>query len=186
MQIHSNPVSRVYAEALFRVARNKGVVAEIGESLQGVGAVVRDTPEFRRFLRAPMIETARKKAVVESVFHGRIEDLLVDFLCLLIDKDREDAIEGIVEQYRLLADREAGRMRVGVRTAQPLSEAQRQKLESTLRDVLQHECLLDTRVEPELIGGMVLRIGDKLYDGSVRRQLQRFGDHLMRSSGYED
>lgn len=186
MEIHVNPVSRAYAEALFRSARDRDMVSAIDESLQGMSGVLRDNPSFSAFLGAPMIDPAHKKAVLESALRGQVEDLLVDFLCLLIDKDRVRALEGVVQQFRTLADRHAGRMRVTVRTSHALGEDQRRTLQDTLRQVLHLDCALETHVEPELIGGMVLRIGDKLYDGSVRRQLQRVGDQMMRSSGYEN
>jgi F-type H+-transporting ATPase subunit delta len=186
MEIQANPVSRAYAEALFRSARDRGLVPEVDESLQGLAAVLRDNPQFSDFLQAPMIDTATKKSTLEKALSGRVEDLVVDFLCLLIDKDREESFAGIVQQYRVLADREARRLRVDVRTSHPLSDTQREQLQGTLQQVLRHDCMLEAKVEPELIGGMVLRIGDKLYDGSVRRQLQRLGDQFMRSSGYED
>jgi F-type H+-transporting ATPase subunit delta len=186
MQIQANPVSRVYAEALFRVAKDRGVVADIDQSLQGLAALLHDNAVFRDFLAAPMINASRKKVAVKAAMQGNIDELLVDFLCLLIDKGRDKALEGVAVQFSALADSHAGRVRIAVKTSQELSQEQRSKLTESLQQILQSECSLETKVEPEILGGMILRIGDKLYDGSVRRQLQLVGDQLMRSSGYED
>jgi F-type H+-transporting ATPase subunit delta len=186
MDIQANPVSRVYAEALFRAAKGRGAVDDINDSLHGLADVMRTHPEFHHFLGAPMIDVPRKKAAVIKALQGNVDPLIVDFLCLLIDKDRTEALAGVVQQFRVLADADAGRVRVGTTTAQPLSEGQSAALLESLRQVLHSDCTLEATVDPGLIGGMVLRIGDKLYDGSVRRSLQRVGDTLMRSSGYEN
>ena len=186
MEIQANPVSRVYAEALFRASKERGVVDEINDTLQDLAEMMRAHPEFHHFLGAPMINAGRKKAAVEKALQGQVDAMVVDFLCLLIDKDREEALEGIVQQFRKLADEDAGRIRVAATTSHALSDEQRASLLESLKQTLQSDCTLEASVEPELIGGMVLRIGDKLYDGSVRRQLQRVGDQLMRSSGYEN
>ena len=186
MQIQANPVSRVYAEALFRVAKERGVVADIDQGLRGLAALLHDNATFRDFLAAPMIDASRKKNAVEAAMQGNADELLVDFLCLLIDKGRDQALEGVAVQFRVLADIDVGRVRVEVKSAQEMSQEQRSKLAESLRQILQSDCSLEMKVEPEILGGMILRIGDKLYDGSVRRQLQQVGDQLMRSSGYED
>jgi F-type H+-transporting ATPase subunit delta len=186
MEIHANPISRVYAEALFRTAQSRGVVEDTLESLHGLVAMMQTHPEFHLFLTAPMIDVERKKAAVVRALQGNVDELLIDFLCLLIDKDREEALEGILQQFRMLADEEAGRVRVQATTSHALTEPQRSALLESLQNNLRRQCTLEANVEPELIGGLVLRIGDKLYDGSVRRQLQRVGDQLMRSSGYEN
>jgi len=186
MEIHANPISRVYAEALFRTAQELGVVDDTLESLQNLVEMMRAHPQFHLFLTAPMIDVTRKKEAVVKALQGNVDDLLVDFLCLLIDKDREGALEGATQQFRVLADAAAGRVRVRATTSHALTEPQRMALLESLQNKLRRDCTLEARVEPDLIGGLVLRIGDKLFDGSVRRQLQRVGDQLMRSSGYEN
>jgi len=186
MDLQANPVTRVYAEALFRAAKERGVVADINENLQGLAEMMQGNPEFQHFLGAPMIDVLRKKAAVQKSFQGNVDDMLVDFLCLLIDKNRADALEGVAQQYRVLADKDAGRVRISATTSHPLSDEQRTVLQDSLQQKLQSDCTIEAKVDTELVGGMILRIGDKLYDGSVRRQLQRVGDQLMRSSGYEN
>lgn len=186
MEMHANPVTRVYAEALFIAAKGRNVVEDTLESLQGLAAMMNAHPEFQQFLGAPMIDAARKKAAVIKALQGNVEVLIVDFLCLLIDKARQESLEGIVQEFRVLADAYAGRVRVLARSSHGLTEEQSAALLESLRKTLRSDCTLEAKVEPDLIGGLVLRIGDKLYDGSVRRQLQRVGDQLMRSGGYEN
>ena len=186
MEIHTTPVSRVYAEALFRTAKERDVVSEIDVGLRGLAAMMRENPDFQAFLAAPMIDATRKKVAVEKSMKGNVDDLIVDFLCLLIDKGRDVSLEGIAAQFRVLSDASVGRVRVHATSPEALSAEQRARLEEFLQQTLQSDCTLETQVKPEILGGMILRIGDKLYDGSVRRQLQQVGDQLMRSSGYED
>ena len=186
MEIQANGVTRVYAEALFIAAEDRSAVEDTLESLQALVAMMHSHPEFSHFLTAPMIDVARKKDAVIKALQGNVDQLVLDFLCLLIDKDREAALEGVMHQFRELADTAAGRLRVKATTSHMLTDQQRSALLETLQQKLRRDCTLEADVEPDLIGGLVLRIGDKLYDGSVRRQLQRVGDQLMRSSGYEN
>lgn len=186
MQVQPNPVSRVYAEALYRVAKAGGIVADIDQELQGLAALMHENVAFEKFLAAPMIDPSRKKKAIEAAMKGNIDDVLIDFICLLIDKGRSEILEGVAVQFRVLADADAGLVRIKVRTALEMSPEQCANLEASLQQVLQRDCSLEMKVDADMIGGMILRIGDKLYDGSVRRQLQLVGEQLMRSSGYEN
>jgi F-type H+-transporting ATPase subunit delta len=183
MQLH--PVARVYAEALLAIARERGMIDAIGAQLTTAAAGLGTDADVRRFFAAPTIDLAAKKRVLLAAL-GQLDATLVDFLCLLLERRRIAGLDAIARAYAALADEAANRKRVWAASAVALPADLRQRLEALLRDKLQAECILETDVQPELIGGLVLRVDDTVYDGSVRRQLQRIGQELTRSSGYED
>ena len=184
--MHVDPVARVYAEALLGVARAQQRTDAVGVELAGVAEVVAAHADVRRFLESPVLEARLQKQALERALVGQVHDVVVDFLCLLIDKGRIATLEAIADAYRALADVAAGRRRVHAASATQLSSEAETRLLALLRQRLQSECILETAVQPELLGGLVLTIGDTVYDGSVRAQLRRVHNAMMRSSGYEN
>ena len=181
----ASPVARVYAEALFGIARDRGEVESVGEELRELTELVHRTPELERFLATPVLEPAVKVTHLRKALEGRASTMVADFLSLLVVKRRAEALPSIAEAYQAMADEHAGRVRVWVRAAQPLSGALQGELQKVLRDLLDKEIVIDPEVEPALMGGAVVGVGDKVYDGSVRNRLNQFRKQIMRSGGYE-
>ncbi len=184
--MQTSPVARVYAESLLQLAARGGRVDDLGSSLQEFAALVASDPDFGAFLRSPAIPDADKKRVLGQALQGRVDDVLLDFLDVLVDTQRIDQLDSITAAYGEQADVAAGRQRVQVTSAVPLPGDQQERLQSLLEERLHRTCILELQVEPELLGGLVFTIGDKVYDGSVRSQLRRLRKEMMKSSGYED
>jgi F-type H+-transporting ATPase subunit delta len=181
--IHTHPVTRVYARALLDLA---GARADaIGAELAAVLALLAAEPRFRIFLETPALDAGTKKRALEAAFRGRADDLLVDFLCVVVEKQRLALLDEIGAAYRELADRGAGRLRVQVASATPLAAEEQHRLAATLRERLRSDIVLEPEVRPELLAGLVLQIGDRVYEASVRGWLQRLRKEMVRSSGYE-
>ena len=181
-----HPVARVYAQALFDLARDRGRGDAIGTELAEIAALLCGTPELRTFLETPALGPAVKTRALGAALGGRADPLVVDFLCLLVDNRRADALESIAAVYRQLADVAAGRMRVRAESAVGLPEDLRARMAADLGARLRRECILETVQRPELLAGLVLTVGDTVFDGSVRSRLRRLRREMMRSSGYED
>jgi F-type H+-transporting ATPase subunit delta len=184
--MHVDPVARAYSEALLAIARERGRVDAIGAEVSDIATLIRDHADVREFLETPALEPARKKRALESALSGQIDSLVLDFLCLLVDKQRIGAMGEIAAAYRILADEVAGRVRVQARSARPLPDDLRQRLSLLAQERLATECIVESSEDPELLGGLMLTVGDTLYDGSVRGQLRRLATEMMRSSGYEN
>ena len=178
----ANPVGRVYAEALFGITLQRGRVDEVGDELREVLQLFRRDRDIRAFLETPVLEPAEKVRVLKKALDRAVSDTVIDFLCLLVDKRRIDALPVIEEAYQALADRHAKRTRVEVQTPTPLPADLRDEIEKMLRSKLGREIALAAETEPSLLGGAVVAIGDRVYDGSVRARLQRFRRTLKRSS----
>jgi F-type H+-transporting ATPase subunit delta len=178
----ANPVGRVYAEALFGITREKGRVDEIGDELREILQLFRRDRGIRTFLETPVLEPAEKIHVLEKALERAVSDTVIDFVCLLVDKRRIDALPVIEEAYRSLADEHAKRTRVEVQTPTTLPGDLRAEIETMLRSKLGREIAIAAETEPKLLGGAVVAIGDRVYDGSLRARLQRFRRTLKRSS----
>jgi F-type H+-transporting ATPase subunit delta len=181
----SSHVARVYAEALYRAAEQSGRVDEIRSELDSlVKEVFRRTPELELILASAAISRERKQEVIDQVFAGRASDVFLHLLQVLNSHDRLGLLRHVVATFDTLCDQKAGRMMVEVRSAVPLSDEQRGRLNLVLRQVAAREPVLRETVDPDLLGGLVVQVGDWVYDASVRTKLGMMQDHLIERSSH--
>jgi F-type H+-transporting ATPase subunit delta len=186
MDVGTERIARVYADALYRASLQQNRVDEIFEELESlVREVFHAAPEWEIFLSSGAIGRDRKAATIRAVFEGRASELVANFLLVLNDHERLDILRAIIEAYRQIRDDKAGRMPVQVRSAVPLEGDQRDRLVQQLRDTFQKEPLLETQVDPDLLGGVVVRVGDWLFDQSVRSKLEDIRKQIIARSSHE-
>jgi F-type H+-transporting ATPase subunit delta len=182
-------VARVYAAAMLSVADAKGKADEIGEELCAlVGDVFRRNPSLEEFLSSNAIGRARKEHAIQTAFAGRADDDLVKFLQVLNLHDRLELLRATAAAYHELLDARRNRVHVLVRSAAPLSEEQRRGLVEQIRASSERraiEPVLETRVDPDLLGGLVVQVGDFLYDSSVRSRLEQIKNQIIERSSHE-
>jgi F-type H+-transporting ATPase subunit delta len=178
-------VARVYAEALYDAAAAKHQEGEILEELNALEvALFRGDPRMQAFVTSTALGRERRKAFLKA-FEGRAHELLVNFLYVLNEHDRLDQLRGVIIAYQDLYDHRTGRMRVVVRSAVPLDEAQAERLRQELREAFRREPVLHTTVDPDLLGGLVVQVEDWLYDASVRARLQQLRNQITERSSHE-
>ncbi len=186
VDVGSQRVARVYAEALLNAAQKHQQAQEILDDLE---ALVRDVfardPHFEAFLASRAIGREVKAEVLRKSFGGKSSDIFVNFLIVLNNHDRLDLLRPIVTAYRELLDERAKRIRVQVRSAVPLGDDQQERLRDQLQQTFHQEPILETEVDPDLLGGMVVRVGDWLYDASIRTRLANLRNDLIERSSYE-
>jgi F-type H+-transporting ATPase subunit delta len=184
--IGSQRIGRVYAEALLNAAAKHGEVDGVLESLQAlVKDVFRADPALELFFNSAVVGRDRRARSIESIFRPRAGDVFTNFLLVLNQHDRLNLLRPILAAARELSDERARRIRVRVESAVPLPENQREQLKKQLRQSLKLEPILETTTDPEIIGGLVVHVGDWLYDGSVRSQLETLRKQLIASSAHE-
>ena len=160
----------VYAEALAQAAQAKGLLDEVGAELS---SLERDRDPFvSAFFGSSAIHVEAKKQKVEAGFRGRTTDLFTDFLLVLLSRNRQDLLRPIAIEFQKILDRLGSRVPVTLTTAAPIEPADLEAWTQRLQASLGRTPVVRHRVEPALIGGMVMRVGDVLADGSVRRELQ--------------
>jgi F-type H+-transporting ATPase subunit delta len=181
----SSHVAHVYSEALYRAAEQQGRVEEVrGELDSLVKEVFRRAPALELILASPAISRERKKEVIDQVFGGRASDLFLHTLQVLNGHDRLGLLRHVVATFDTLCDQKAGRMMVEVRSAVPLSDEQRGRLNDLLRQVAAREPVLRETIDPDLLGGLVVQAGDWVYDASMRTKLGMMRNHLIERSSH--
>lgn len=177
MKVHRS-VTRRYASALFQIALAQQRLDAVEADLAGLDATLRTAPQFTRVLRAPTISRARKHELLDRAFADRVQPITLRLLHLLVDKRREEIVGSLHGEFqRLLADYR-NQMAAEVTTAIPLDDALRRQLRGTLEQRTGKRIELRERVDPEILGGVVVRLGDTVLDGSIRAQLRRLRARL--------
>ena len=175
-------VSRNYAEALFELAqRHEGIEAYHG-CIDTVAALLEENPSFRKLLETPRVDAAEKKKVVRKAF-ASFPAPFVNFLLVTIDKRRQRLLTDIARSYGELVDEHLNRVHVDVTLARPIDEETKGQVAERLSALLGKTAIPHVRVRPEIIGGIVVRAGDTIYDGSLRRRLDRMRRQLNSATG---
>jgi F-type H+-transporting ATPase subunit delta len=184
--VSAQRVARVYAEALVNAADRQGQAdAVLGELEALVRDVFRADPLLEQFLAGGVISRRRRGEVIRAVFAKRAGQLLVNLLLVLNEHDRLGLLRTVLVEARRLRDKRAGRTRIEVRSAVPLADEQLDRLRRQLRDAFHLEPVLEPRVDADLLGGLVVRVGDWVYDSSVRTRLDTIRNQLIERSSHE-
>lgn len=194
-------VARRYAQALFQAAQGAKATAEVGRDLKTAVAAIWDDERLRAFMTGDRVAAEAKKRLVAGLAaaagavgpaegppggpsqgEARGLHLLVrNFLWLAVDKRREAYVPDVARAYQALADRAEGLIDVEVRTAVELGEDGRRKLGLALTGKLGRRVRANFVVDPSLIGGLQVKVDDRLFDASLRRRLERLGEHLAKA-----
>jgi F-type H+-transporting ATPase subunit delta len=186
MDVGAQRVGKVYAESLLNAADQRHAAQEVLEQLDAlVSDIFRRDPQFETFLGSSAIGRDRKREVIEQSFGGRADEVFVNFLLVLNEHERLDMLRPIRAAYRDLYDTRAGRLRVNVTSAVPLPDDQAEAVRREIRAKYNKEPVLETRVDPELIAGMIVQVGDWKLDSSIKSRLQNIREQLIESSSYE-
>lgn len=174
-------VSKTYGEALFKLAIEADQLETLASEAKDVLEVFRENEDFVKLLNHPKISREEKIKVVENVFKGNISDTIVGFLVLIVQKGRYDELEGIFNYFlsEVMEYKNIGV--VYVSSACVLSEEQKKQLEKRLLEVTKYvEFKMNYSVDASLIGGMVIRIGDRVVDSSIRTKLNTMANELKK------
>ena len=171
-----------YAEALFEAARERdeleGVLFDLGEFVEAL----HDSEELRLFFYGGQIPERQKRRAIDGLTEG-MKSSTTNFLKVLVDNGREEILEEVLARYEGLVKEHLGRIEVEVTTAVELSEEQRDRLKERLGEVLEgREIILETNVNPDLIGGAVFRFGGRMMDGSIRGRLESLREGMLERS----
>lgn len=178
-------IARVYAEALLGLADGRGTAETIGEELAGVVALLAESPELDQVFRDPFVGPEAKGRLLEKALRGRVDDLLVDGLLVVNRKGRLALLRELAEAYRRSLEELRGEVEVEVATAVPLSDGQRASLREAANHYTGRTARLIESVDESLMGGMVVRIGDRKIDNSVIKDLRRLSRQLAERGSKE-
>ena len=165
-------VARLYGKAMLAVAEEQGAAESLAEELEGVLDLADRDQDFALFLSSPVLEREKRRESLEAMLRGRASDLLVDSLQVINKKDRLSLLGQIFVAYGEAHRELEGQIEVHVATAVELTEEQRAEIREGTSLYTGKETFLVEKVDPELLGGLVVRIGDQKVDMSVRRDLE--------------
>ncbi|MAB72266.1 MAG: ATP synthase F1 subunit delta [Planctomycetaceae bacterium] len=178
-------VARVYAQSLLELADAAGgdeKIVETGGELNVIAEMIRDDAEVAEFLRSPIVDSDKRAEALRRIFEGRVSDLVLRFMLVLNGKGRLGEFGSMATGYDQLVNERMGRVEVDVMTVDgSLDPDQLALLGEKVKAKLGQEPVFHQYADESLIGGLVLRVGDQLIDGSVRGQLRRMREELLAS-----
>lgn len=174
-------VARRYAEALFELGVEHDKLETFLDQIDGLVETFHNSQVFRHLLLNPGIDQDERREAIRHI-GGKLDldQMLINFLFLLLDNDRVRKLPGIEEAFRHHVDRARNRVRATVTSAVPLEGSEKRALQEVLGEMTGKEIVLSTEVDESLIGGAVARVGSTIYDGSVRNQLEQLKDNILQ------
>ncbi len=171
-------IARRYARALSEEATREAHIDAVDQDIDLIRDALDASHDLVRFFESPVISRQKKEAVVKTLFAERVQQTTLNFLRLLIEKKREALFPDVVRAYRLLRDAQEGILEARARLAHVLSEDEEKTLRQALERLTGKRIRLSATQDPTLIGGLVVRVGDTVYDGSVRHQLASLRERM--------
>ena len=175
-------VARSYAETLFALAERHEGVEAYQDALAALVGVLNESPGLRTFLATPRIAASDKKVVLRSALEGRVPGRFLSFVLVTVDKRRQALLDRIALSYGELLDAHRERVHVEVTVARALDDATEERVTARLSRLLGRAAIPHFRVHPEILGGVVVRAGDTVYDGSLKRRLEGMRHGLLTAS----
>jgi len=175
-------IARSYASALFALAEKTGDHEAYGRSLASVNALLDANRLVRDFLRSPKIAVSEKKRILKTAFEASVPPLFLNFLLVVLDKRRQRLLREIAREYDLMMDERLGRLNVQVTLAHEPDARELTDIASRLTSMTGKSVIPHVQVDRDILGGIIVRYGDRLLDGSLRRRLIFMRAHMMEAS----
>lgn len=175
----SDSVGRVYAQALIELADDQQQLDAVAEEVQGLAALIESDADLQRLIENPILGRAQRSGMVQRLFEGKVSDLLYRFLQIVNRKDRLASLPRIAQAFAKFMAVRRNQIDVEAYVASPLDADTARRVADGIGQSLGKEVTLNQHVDESLIGGLKLRIGDQLVDGSVARQLQVIEQKLI-------
>ncbi len=174
----SQTIARRYARALYAMAEQEASIERVDEDIVMIRDSFSASPELVRFFADPVVSAEKKNAVIGKLLAPRVHPVTAKFLTLLVEKRREYLFLEVAGSYRALRDEQLNIVQADARVALPLEAAEEQQLRTALERLTGRSVRLKTHLDPTILGGVVIRVGDTVYDRSVRNQLTRLRSQM--------
>ncbi|WP_438447494.1 F0F1 ATP synthase subunit delta [Gorillibacterium sp. sgz5001074] len=162
-----------YARALYEASKEKNSVNTVVEDWKTVLSLIQEQPDLETLLNSPNIDTSAKTGLLKQIFAGSLSDLALNTLVLLVERKRSELIPAVYEQFVKIANEASGRADATVYSAMALSEEEATAIAARFTNLTGKAIHVTNIVDSSLLGGIKVRIGDKLYDGSLSGKLER-------------
>ncbi len=174
-----NPIATIYAKPLLELATEQNVAPQIGEELEQIAEIVRQNKTFALYLADPAIGHDERNKTLHRIFDGRISPLLTKFIGVLNHRDKLRHLGVIAVAYAKLLEAQLGNIEVDVTSASTLSSEQLETVRQKVSTALGKNAIVHQHVDESILGGLIVRVEDKMIDASVRYQLQAMKEQLL-------
>jgi F-type H+-transporting ATPase subunit delta len=171
-----------YAKALLQLANKHNQAEAVREELKGLGEVLQASPTFKALIADPGVSEGVRQTLLSKVFGGRVSPVMMNFLGLLNSKNRLNLLREVIDAYQDLLEEQLGNIEVDVTVAQRLTPEQLETVRERVTAALKRNAVIHHYVDESIIGGLVLRVQDKLIDASVRHQLEMMRRQLLQAA----
>ncbi|MGH7503465.1 MAG: ATP synthase F1 subunit delta [Longimicrobiales bacterium] len=180
--MQESTVARSYASALFELGRRTGEAEALGRALDRIAGLVESDRRIRDFLRSPKIDAAAKKSALTKALGASASPHFLNFLKVMIDKRRQALLPQVASEYTLMLDEHMGRLNAQVTLAHEPDEREEEDIAARLSELLGKAVVPHIRVDRNILGGIVVRFGDRVLDGSLRRRLMALRSRMLEST----
>lgn len=179
--MRSGVIARNYAEALLAVAVQAKAVEKAGELLDAVAGAIASDPEIAAVMMSPRVRKKVKQDLLARGLKGMAPDGFVLFLAAVVQRGRQGLLPQISEAYQAIADQHFNRVHASVTTAREADAALREAVTERLSKAVGKTVLANFRADPAIVGGVIVRLGDRVLDGSIRRRIQTLKSLMLHS-----
>jgi len=173
-------IARRYAQALFEIAQERNAEEKFAQDLKFVYQAIEANEEVKKIMFSRLVPGGAKKEIAHKIMTGNVDPMVANFINLVFDKSREEYLGAIIASFDHLLDREKKILLAKVKAAGALTGDQVQRLEEKLSKMTGQNIRVSVETDPSLIGGIAVKIGDIVYDGSVAKQLGTLKEHLQQ------
>lgn len=179
---HESSAAQAFAQALFELADERKQLDAVAGEMAAIGQALRSTPQLAAFFANPVIKDAERQGVLDRTLIASASPLVGNFVRLLAAKGQLGELLGTTNQFARLVAKRQGKVDVDVVVARPLGAQELELVRQRISTAIQKEAVLKQRVDESILGGIIIRVGDKLIDGSVRSQLRSIENRMLAAT----
>ncbi len=174
-------LAKRYARSLWAVAAEQKNTDQVEQALGRFCGLLEQNPDLAKFVSHPLASKQDKLKVAQEVLGGEAPEVFIKFLSLIFEKRADLSFRQIFEQYQLFSRESKGQVQAEVVSSALLSEQEKKQLQEILKGKLQKDVLLKESVDPGLMGGLIVKVGDKVWDGSLGARLRALREQLLQN-----
>ena len=175
-----DPINTGYARALFEMAQAEGVISRVEEELFRLRELLKGNPDLLQFLKDPNVRHEGKRKALSDLFQGRVHPLVLNALITLSDQDRAGRVLQVIEEFSASAAGATQKISGEITTAIPLDNVTLARLATELSRITGKSVQLFQKVDPLILGGAIIKVGEQIIDGSLRRKLDQIKERLAQ------
>ena len=179
--MNQSKISVRYAKAFFSLAKEKGLLDTFKEDMEVVANAGIESKDFLLLLESPVVKTSQKVKILNQIFSGKIHDLTLKFILLIAENKREIHIPDICRNFLALTREDLGIKSAMITSAKQLSKESMEQAKEILEKNLNYQIEITEKVDPAIIGGVILRVDDKQVDASIATQLKKIKSKLLET-----